>query len=248
MTSRRSMKTPAEKMSRALQFIPGHVGGRVASAQPVLRRARVGVAGVVASAVLQQTGYASAFGGSSISPNFSAMTSGDLAVVVACCSGGTITKPASWTSVASGVVTGLRYEVAYLVSDGSDDVAFSYGAGGYAVLNGVVYRGAAGLTPSATVVETASNTVVNFPATSGIRPWQAIGYAPASPAFFSMTYAPDNGISTNYSNGISEYVTLHGMYPAKDDDLTNYPGPLAATWSLSSDVTGEWFTVALGLV
>lgn len=38
MTSRRSMQTHAERVSRALQFIPGHVGGRVASAQPIYHR------------------------------------------------------------------------------------------------------------------------------------------------------------------------------------------------------------------
>lgn len=37
MTSRRSRPTDAQRKSRALQFVPGHVGGRVASAQPVRR-------------------------------------------------------------------------------------------------------------------------------------------------------------------------------------------------------------------
>lgn len=38
MTSRRAIKHFDQKASRALQFIPGHVGGRIASAQPVERR------------------------------------------------------------------------------------------------------------------------------------------------------------------------------------------------------------------
>jgi len=38
VTSRRSMQTYSERMSRAMQFVPGHVGGRVASAQPIRRR------------------------------------------------------------------------------------------------------------------------------------------------------------------------------------------------------------------
>ena len=38
MTSRRAIATYAQRTSRALQFIPGHAGGRVDSAQPVLRR------------------------------------------------------------------------------------------------------------------------------------------------------------------------------------------------------------------
>lgn len=37
MTSRRSMQSERRRESRALQFIPGHLGGRVASAQPVSR-------------------------------------------------------------------------------------------------------------------------------------------------------------------------------------------------------------------
>jgi len=37
VTSRRSMRSHQQRASRAFQFVPGHVGGRVASAQPVLR-------------------------------------------------------------------------------------------------------------------------------------------------------------------------------------------------------------------
>lgn len=37
MTDRRSLQTNNARVSRALQFVPGHVGGRVASAQPVRR-------------------------------------------------------------------------------------------------------------------------------------------------------------------------------------------------------------------
>jgi hypothetical protein len=38
MTSRRPIRGHTERVSRALQFIPGHVSGRVASAQPIRRR------------------------------------------------------------------------------------------------------------------------------------------------------------------------------------------------------------------
>lgn len=38
MTDRRSLQSSAARDSRAFQFVPGHVGGRVASAQPVKRR------------------------------------------------------------------------------------------------------------------------------------------------------------------------------------------------------------------
>ena len=41
MSSRRTLKSIAARESRAFQFIPGHVGGRVASAQPVLRRGNI---------------------------------------------------------------------------------------------------------------------------------------------------------------------------------------------------------------
>lgn len=37
MTSRRSIRSHQQRASRAFQFVPGHVGGRVASAQPVRR-------------------------------------------------------------------------------------------------------------------------------------------------------------------------------------------------------------------
>jgi hypothetical protein len=42
MTNRRSLQTNMQRISRARQFVPGHLGGRVASAQPVRRRAGVG--------------------------------------------------------------------------------------------------------------------------------------------------------------------------------------------------------------
>jgi len=42
MTGRRSLATHAARESRWLQFEPGHVGGRVDSAQPVRRRQRIG--------------------------------------------------------------------------------------------------------------------------------------------------------------------------------------------------------------
>jgi hypothetical protein len=38
VTSRRAVPGWDQRISRALQFVPGHVGGRVASAQPVIRR------------------------------------------------------------------------------------------------------------------------------------------------------------------------------------------------------------------
>lgn len=41
MTSRRSLSNSESRLSRQTQFIPGHVGGRVASAQPVRRRTPV---------------------------------------------------------------------------------------------------------------------------------------------------------------------------------------------------------------
>lgn len=42
MTNRRSLQTNMQRISRAQQFVPGHVGGRVASAQPVRERNKVG--------------------------------------------------------------------------------------------------------------------------------------------------------------------------------------------------------------
>ena len=43
VTNRRSLQTNMQRISRAQQFVPGHVGGRVASAQPVRTRTAVGV-------------------------------------------------------------------------------------------------------------------------------------------------------------------------------------------------------------
>jgi hypothetical protein len=45
VTGRRSIAQWDAKLSRAMQFVPGHVTGRVNSAQPVVRRHGIGVAG-----------------------------------------------------------------------------------------------------------------------------------------------------------------------------------------------------------
>lgn len=42
MTSRRSFRPWTQRLSQAQQFRPGHVTGRVASAQPLRRRTRLG--------------------------------------------------------------------------------------------------------------------------------------------------------------------------------------------------------------
>lgn len=135
MTSRRSMKTPTEKVSRALQFIPGHVGGRVASAQPVLRRERIGVAGATPPAPDPPTGF------SHLGHTF--MTGTDTmdwlqllapqsqppadTVLVALAHGGhTYTPPTGWTTLASGTNGPQDYWLGWLRCTGTDTIEMSY--------------------------------------------------------------------------------------------------------------------------
>lgn len=60
MTSRRSVQTWRQRVSRSLQYFPGHVSGRVASAQPIpYRRVRVGaVEAEIEGIVAISEGYA----------------------------------------------------------------------------------------------------------------------------------------------------------------------------------------------
>lgn len=117
MTSRRSMTGHAERLSRALQFVPGHVGGRVASAQPIRRRggtlrsASVGATSALAFTGTMPTAASGYFGVDTADPfNTWPYTPdpGDMLVSMMYVSNyvtdslPTITAPAGWRTLTSG--------------------------------------------------------------------------------------------------------------------------------------------------
>lgn len=104
MTTRRSIHTESGRISRAFQFVPGHVGGRVASAQPVRRRRTVGGASAPAATppeTLTYTRLSAAGTTTDTLPSLSGVTS---AVVMVHCIGATDImtveqQPAGWTTL-----------------------------------------------------------------------------------------------------------------------------------------------------
>lgn len=105
MTNRRSLQSDAARSSRAFQFVPGHVGGRVASAQPVRYRRHIG--GIGSSVVpLPPTslfvGGADIFSDAATSmtiPTFTAGTTSAVVLVAATGRNG-FTAPTGWRVLA----------------------------------------------------------------------------------------------------------------------------------------------------
>jgi hypothetical protein len=130
MTGRRSMQTYEARVSRALQFLPGHITGRVASAQPVQRRRTVGVVGMEATyaegpLIGNSSSYAVGLA-SPFPPDPVYMTQygemGDLvqgSALVSIISGydiAPITLPTGWHEMASGTVGSLDYCIGWASS------------------------------------------------------------------------------------------------------------------------------------
>lgn len=191
MTGRRSIAGWDARLSRALQFVPGHAGGRVASAQPIRRRGgTLRQASVGASGAPVLIGYSGArASGTSIDvsdfydlPDFNpvAPAVGDVALALAfgySCSG--ITPPAGWTTLASGSAGSLDYVVAYLPVAGSDAWTFTAGvsspaydaatATGKSRATTWLFRG--GALPTVAVAEHTGATSVTLPVA---RRWNAV--------------------------------------------------------------------------
>lgn len=118
MTNRRSLQTNMQRISRAQQFVPGHVGGRVASAQPVNHRTnRVGATQRPADATPPTSAYLykdgvnqdSGISGATYNPEARAVAAGRPLVagqvsVVSIFSSGSILAPSGWRVLGSGAV------------------------------------------------------------------------------------------------------------------------------------------------
>lgn len=120
MTSRRRIPSGSERQSRLDQFRPGHVGGRVASAQPIrrnggtLRRVSVGAVEIPPPDALPVVSFSVAnysSTGAYSTPGFVEVDAGvtltaasgvETAIAWALCFGSEIISPSGWTSLASG--------------------------------------------------------------------------------------------------------------------------------------------------
>lgn len=127
MTGRRAVRQWDERLSRALQFVPGHVGGRVASAQPIRRRGgtlrQASVGAVALPPDVDSWPYFTG-GGQLNWPNASVTladmggTDGETYVALLTCVNVAPLLPSGWTSLLSGSVGaiggGLYYRVGYI--------------------------------------------------------------------------------------------------------------------------------------
>lgn len=104
MTNRRSLQTYGERMSRQTQFVPGHVGGRVASAQPLGRRRTIGaVQGPPGTPPTAATlGRRQKVDGQTVSIDAPPVGTTMATVWVASVGGKGLTSPSGWTVLANG--------------------------------------------------------------------------------------------------------------------------------------------------
>lgn len=118
MTSRRRIPSGSERQSRLDQFRPGHVGGRVASAQPIrrnggtLRRVSVGAIEIPVpesppevatfSSEVYEYGDTPGFTEIDAGLTLAGAVAGDTAIAWAMCFGSSVTAPSGWTTLASG--------------------------------------------------------------------------------------------------------------------------------------------------
>jgi hypothetical protein len=156
MTSRRAMPGYDQRLSRALQFVPGHVGGRVASAQPVRRRGgtirqAVGATGAAPASGLVFLGYLPTsynFGVGGMppppdpriqpGPSSPTLTPGSAQVtMIAGWATGGVSFPSGWHTVASGTVSQMAWALAYTTHFDSPSMALSFPAWGMSDGSGV---------------------------------------------------------------------------------------------------------------
>jgi hypothetical protein len=123
VTNRRSMPNFGERMSRQTQFLPGHVGGRVASAQPVRDRRTIGATGATPATpptgILPVAARGTDLAGATLPAFPEGMTS---AVAIAACSGASdLILPAGWDVILDCGPTGApsgggRIEQTYILA------------------------------------------------------------------------------------------------------------------------------------
>lgn len=266
MTGRRAVRQWDERLSRALQFVPGHVGGRVASAQPIrrrggtLRQASVGAGGSPIAAppaegvfadyvdqagtgVLTLARSGSLFAGGTFAP-----AAGDVAVSVIGVQSGTITLPSGWTSLASGTVGGLTYRVGYKVLVGSDDFDATISPGftyafpwvtddGYADYLTWIFTGPTAATPQVSVTTHAATASASFVAPGA-------GWDGATNGWVAARATPDGGsVSPTVSGDFNKQVDIIGLGQAFDTDRTT---PRVATGSASFSPACDVVMFALG--
>lgn len=256
MTDRRSLQADAARASRAFQFVPGHVGGRVASAQPVKRRSTIGgiakAPGGAPTAVVSH--LAEATSPSSNLVTLPAPPTGVTSAVALVLSGsGSMTLPAGWGSIATGSHETIgRYHLA--TTTDPTDRTFTLGsvsAWAYAV---AYFTGGRDGAWSAIVGPTVSGTSIayftNVPAPSADAPWVQIvgitgiwteGSVPANVETSPNGAAAGAAICPGGSLSGAAFATAMNSYALTSSDAWDYEnlgtyGPphsisFAAVWS-----------------
>lgn len=237
MTGRRAVKPWPVKVSRAFQFVPGHVGGRVASAQPIrrrggnLRQASIGATGVPVPMLPVYIDHdlitsSTTPGADTLDTSGLAALSDDGNLFIVWCAGagvGAFTAPAGWTVEASGSVgTDVTYLVAWTNKSASTDWDFMFAD----PIDADAWRGAMatvwqfeGLTAAAPVTTLTVDVSTATASTTEALPSAPTGtWMPswgASPDFYpsgtsSQWNAYQASATDGSTSGSSNYVSIPG--------------------------------------
>jgi len=250
VTSRRPMRTPAERLSRAAQFRPGHVGGRVSSAQPVQRRQRIGQSGTPAAPTAPDWAdkfkLLQGYWNTGNSGSYDVLTSyppypvaGEKAIMLVASINSTVTPPAGWTSLAAKQLGRLTYWMGWITVTGSDDwtvdVSPAYNSSTWATSSDgytdacVWVFDATTLTPQCAATEKSSSSSATVAVPTGIGPWSA--YA-ATRSSFSINQTA----SHTSPEGMHRFPDLNEIgYGAEGYGYPPYSAPGSILWSYAVD-------------
>jgi hypothetical protein len=247
MTNRRSMPNYGERISRQTQFFPGHVGGRVASAQPVRSRRTIGAAGKADPPTYY---YISGKTWDTTSTTWNVSPGGDPDAnvgVVFCAGFSTWVPPAGWTELDSGTVGAMKWWLGWRRLTGSDSTTFTRSSvTGLGVSWAKWYTGGSGWTPTASAPTTGTTvSSLSLPSGSGLaEPSQIHAFLPpwtdtGNVATWSQRRDAVVGGSATYpwGTGQSSGLTFDGS-PTTDDvwliDQFTYPAASSVRWWTSS--------------
>lgn len=213
MTDRRSLQADAARSSRAFQFVPGHVGGRVASAQPVRRRRTVGglsaVPGTPPATLKMQNGS-----GATIAAPPADVSAAFHAVIT---SGGTgITPPAGWTTLASGTFAYGHYCIMRRVGTWTESQTVGVGGSTQVGYASAWFTGATG-----------GSWVHSLATPSGITYMDLVD-APAGATCWARL-----GVIQNLYSGLSYDSTLGDT--GSSSFTAGYVSPRGGTYTVASD-------------
>lgn len=251
MTSRRSIRSHQQRASRAFQFVPGHVGGRVASAQPVRRlgniSAQVDPEEVVVQPEILEVGVSKGEDDGEVFLLSEYNPPAGEAHIVFCCSTdlGTITLPSEWTEIDRGTVGVMEWIAVWNVSDGSvDDRMVATGIATntvFAFKASWRYENTAGYVPSYSSSQVASGTSLQFQqnTTGLVAPGNVLALTDIdqefqTPYFSGFDYDQNNSVTANEQAG-------HGRAAIVVGALSGTGIPMVATNTITATSTAASF-------